>query len=269
MILSFIGAGRMCEALVKGIIGSFALAPSDMWVFDIKPDRSTELKSLYGVNISASVLEAVKIADVVILAVKPQDAKDVLSEIKGEIVGDKILLSIVAGLKIKAIAKALNKEGKIVRVMPNNPSLVGKGVSAISFGPEVDESLRLLIEKIFLGVGDVVVVEESLMDGVTALSGSGPAYFYLFTKLLIESGHNIDLDKSLSQRLVLGTMIGAAVMANETGQDLDDLIKMVASPKGTTEAALNSFNESDLASVVNKAVKAAFDRSQELGRMDL
>ncbi|MDI6799307.1 MAG: pyrroline-5-carboxylate reductase [Actinomycetota bacterium] len=269
MVVSFIGAGRMCEALLKGIIESNTLQAEDIHIFDIKEERLKELHEAYGARPIRSAKEAARVVDIVILAVKPQDAKGVLSEVSHELTADKVLLSIVAGLKTTTIKSLLTDGSKVVRVMPNNPALLGAGISAITFDKEMAREAKETIERILLGVGEIVTVGEELQDLITALSGSGPAYFYLFAKHLIETGVDLGIDLAMAKKLILQTMLGSAKMAKETNMSLEELIKMVASPSGTTEAALKSFEANGFKGMVDSAVKAAFERAKELGQTEV
>ncbi len=267
MVIAFLGAGKMCEAMVKGIVESEVLPASSIYAYDIKFERLLELEKIYGINPAKDPNEAVKACDILILAVKPQDAKAVMSDISSGLTSDKILLSIVAGLSIKTMNKALGESKRVVRVMPNNPALLSSGISAISFGDGIDEVSQGLVLKIIGGIGETVVVDEGLMNHITAISGSGPAYFYLFAELLIKAAQDMGLEISLAKKLVIETMYGSARMAKFSGKELTDLIEMVASPKGTTEAALSSFEKNDLYGSIKEAAKAAFLRGEELGRL--
>ncbi|MFZ3062549.1 MAG: pyrroline-5-carboxylate reductase [Actinomycetota bacterium] len=264
MRVALIGAGRMGAALIKGLINS-GYKPDQVGASDANRKRLRELKEEHKIKTFSSNLEAVEEADVIVLAVKPQQIPDVLAEIKESVNPAQTVISIAAGVSISTLEHGLGEGVPVIRVMPNSPALVGAGMAAISPGSRAGERDIKVAREIFSGVGKVVVVEEKFQNLITALSGSGPAYFYLFVEALTEAAEVAGLSLETSLELVTETMLGAARMLIETGQLPSKLIDMVASPGGTTVAALKVFEKSDFKSIVREAVKAALERAKELG----
>lgn len=264
MRVAFIGAGRMGGALIKGLIHS-GYRPDQVGASDANPERLKELKEEYKIRTFSSNLEAVQESDVIVLALKPQQVPDVLTEIKKSVNPSQILISIAAYVSTSTLEQALDEGVSVIRVMPNSPALVGAGVAVLSPGRRANEEDLKVAKEIFSRVGKAVVLEEKFQDLVTALSGSGPAYFYLFIEAMAEAGEAAGLSFRTSLELATETMLGAARMLKETGEDPSELINMVASPGGTTVAALKVFEKSDFKSIVHEAVKAALQRAKELG----
>lgn len=264
MRIAFIGAGRMGGALIRGLIKS-GYNPDQIGASDANPERLEELKEEYKIRTFSSNRQAVQESDVVVLAVKPQKIPDVLAEIKESVNPSQILISIAAGISVSTIEQALDEAVPVIRVMPNSPALVGAGMSILSPGSHANKEALEVARQIFSGVGKVVVLEEKFLNLVTALSGSGPAYFYLFVEGLAEAGQAAGLSFETSLKLATETMLGAAQMLKETGKRPSELIDMVKSPGGTTAAALEVFEKSNFKSIVHEAVKAALQRAKELG----
>ena len=208
-----------------------------------------------------------KRSKVIILAVKPQHIAGVLKEI-APFVKDKLVISIAAGVKTGALEKILGRK-RIVRVMPNMPAMVGKGISAVTAGRFASKKDLRLTRGIFLNLGEVVEVKESLMDAVTALSGSGPAYYFLFTDLVRRAGIRCGLKKDLAEKLAMATFIGAAESCRNTDISMQGFVKKVASKGGTTEAALKVFKKKGLERIVEEAVIAARNKSRTLHSCNL
>jgi len=262
--IAIIGAGNMGEAIVNGLISEYKERSADIIVSDISQDRLDVLKKKYGVLITISNIEAVKKADVVILAVKPKDMDSVLLEIAPVLNEKKLLVSIAAGITTTFIEKRLNKKIAVVRAMPNMPALIGKGVTAISVGSFSRKENKELAIKILSGIGEVVEVEEKLIDTVTAISGSGPAYFFFLIEKLIDIGVKQGLDKDIAKKLAIETAIGSGLIVLETEEDASSLRKKVTSKGGTTEAAFKVFEEAGLGDILEKGVKAAIEKSKSL-----
>jgi len=200
---------------------------------------------------------------IIIIAVKPQHIKGILAEIRPYIKG-KLVISIAAGVSSSYIEKALERRARVIRIMPNMPAMVGKGISAIAKGRLASKNDVAMARRIFAGLGEVVEVRESLMDAVTGVSGSGPAYYFLFTDLLEKAARSCGLQKALAKRLVMATFIGTAASAGATSISMQDFLKKVASKGGTTEAALKIFKQKGLERIVKQAVSAACRRSKFL-----
>ena len=260
--IGFIGAGNMAEAMIKGIITAKLYPPGNIVISDVRPQRLKELADKYSIMTSGSNKDLVSKADIVVLAVKPQNLAEVLDEIKAK-TGDKLFISIAAGVRTEKIAGTLG-DVAIVRVMPNTPALVGEGASALFANEQAKNSLAKA-ESIFAAVGQVVLVDdESKLDAVTAISGSGPAYFFLFMEELIKTATDLGLSENVAKKLVLQTAKGAAVLAAQSEDSPEELRKKVTSPGGTTEAALKVFAENDFGKIIANAVNAADKRSKEL-----
>jgi len=264
--IGFIGSGNMAEALIKGIIAADVYQPDDIIIADVRGERLEELAGEYKVRTAQNNIDLVGKADVVVLSVKPQNMNDVLGQVKGSLKEDAIVISIAAGITTVKISAALG-EVPIIRVMPNTPALVGEGASAL-FAKNAGTEAMALAMKIFGAVGKAVVVDsEELIDAVTAVSGSGPAYFFLLMEEMIKAGEKLGLDEATAKELVLQTAKGAALLAeqaDERGETAAELRRKVTSPGGTTEAALKVFAEKDFSELVTMALTAARDRSKEL-----
>ena len=257
----FIGGGRRASAMIGALL-SAGHAPSEIAVSDKNADILSSHKKL-GISVFENNA-GVCTAEYVFLAVKPQHLNEVLDEI-GDKVNGKTVVSIVAGVKTERIAEKLEGVSAIVRVMPNTPLLVGKGAVAIAFG-SADGTVKKEITALFSARGEVVEVGEELLDAVTALSGSGPAYFYRIADVLARRASAHGLDYGTALRLSVATMAGAAEMMVASGKTPSELISDVSSPGGTTLAALAAFDSAELDSALEAGVDAALKRSEELSR---
>ena len=264
--IGFIGSGNMAEALIKGIIRAGVYLPQDILISDVLPDRLDMLAQKYGVQRAQDNGALASTVGTIILSVKPQMLATVLAEIKTNVGKNSLIVSIAAGKRIAAITDALG-DVPVVRVMPNTPALVGEGASAIYANQKAKKRLAEVV-KLFSAVGRAVVVKnEDLIDAVTAVSGSGPAYFFLVMEEMIKSGVAMGLSADVAKDLVLQTAKGAAMLAIEAdknGETPAELRQKVTSPKGTTEAALEVFAKGNFGDLVNAALKRAQARSKEL-----
>jgi len=264
--IGFVGGGNMAEALIKGIIEANIYKPENILASDIRAERLDFLAKEYGI---AAVKENAGVAcdvDVLVLSVKPQNMAEALESIKASVGGVKLVISIAAGVKAAKIADALGDVG-IVRVMPNTPALIGQGASAL-FANDKAKILLDEAKKIFSAVGKVVVIEdEALIDAVTAVSGSGPAYYFLLAEEMIKAAVELGLSEDVAKQLVLQTAKGAGLLAAEAdkkGERPAELRKKVTSPGGTTEAALKVLAEGSFGSLIAKAITRACERSRQL-----
>jgi pyrroline-5-carboxylate reductase len=264
--IGFIGSGNMAEALIRGIITARVYTPHDVFVSDIRQDRLKELAGKYGVTPWDTNVQVVERSETVVLSVKPQIMGEALQSIKGAPKTGRLFISIAAGVKVEKIAEVLG-DVPIIRVMPNTPALVGEGASALF----ANERAGALLDKalsIFSAVGKAVVVrEEGLIDAVTAVSGSGPAYFFLLMEAMIDAAVALGLPPDVAKDIVLQTAKGTgllAVEADKNGESPAVLRRKVTSPHGTTEAALKVFAAHDFQKLVSDALTAARDRSREL-----
>lgn len=260
--IGVIGAGIMGEALISALIGS-GREPSAITITEKRAERATELIDLYGVK-TASLEMNVKSADALLLVVKPQDMAIMLAEIKSFIKNSTLVVSFVAGKRIEFVSAILGANFPIIRVMPNTPTLVGEGMAAISIGANVSPAEVAFVKDFLAATGQVVEVAEELQDAVTAVSGSGPAYFFAFVEAMVAAGVKLGLPESVATQLATQTMFGAAKLLATSDKSAQTLRQNVTSPNGTTAAALSSFSESDLSGIVEKAMTAARNRSQEL-----
>ena len=264
--IAFIGAGQMGSALLKGMLRAQALAAERVWVSDKDPGKTSPLKKEWGVTVVSGNRQAAQQAGIIFLAIKPQQLDEVVDETRDVVREDHLLISIIAGVSTKSLEGKFGKGIRVVRVMPNSPALVGKSVSVISRGEFASESEEQLVGQLFSAVGEVVFLGEEYQNRVTALSGSGPAYFYLLVEELIKAGESMGLSRDVASQLIAGTIIGAGQMLKETGKSPAELCEIVTSPGGTTEAALRVFKSGDFGGMVRRAVEAAVKRAEELGR---
>jgi pyrroline-5-carboxylate reductase len=265
MKVAFIGGGKMGEAIIRSILKSKVCSVKDISVSDISESRRLYLKKQYGVAVTADNKAAVAGREVIVLAVKPQNINEVLTDLKGSLKPSQLLLSIAAGIKINKIQKGTGHRG-IVRAMPNTPAQIGLGMSGWTAARGVTERQKLRAKKILGAMGkEIYFGSEKHLDMVTAISGSGPAYVYLFAESLIEGAVGLGLKRKDAEKLVVQTVLGAAQMMDKAGKTPAELRRDVTSKGGTTERALKVFEGSKLAGIVNKAVEAAYERAKELG----
>ena len=261
--VGFIGAGNMGQALAGGLVKS-GLVPADrVMLSDIDRVRLKEAEDRYGVRSTDDSRGLAEWADMVVLAVKPAKVEDVLKEIKGAVCETSFILSIAAGVKTSRIESILG-EVPVVRAMPNTPALVGAGVTAICPGRYAGEREIETACEVLSAAGSVMVVKEDLMDAVTALSGSGPAYFFLMVEAMVEAGIKLGIPSSKARELAVKTMEGSAAMLVQESADARELRRKVTSPGGTTEAAIAFLERNDFAGVLHEAIKKAEARSSEL-----
>jgi pyrroline-5-carboxylate reductase len=262
-MIGFLGGGNMAEALIKGMIRS---GMKDIMVSEPREERREYLEKTYGARATPDNKEVVKRCNPVILAVKPQNMDEVTAEIAGFISGDKLIVSIAAGITLSYLSARL-KTSKIVRVMPNTPALVQEGISVLSMCECIHDKEMSLVRDIFMSVGKVIVLPEKYMDAVTALSGSGPAFFALFAEAMTDAGVKMGLTEDTASELAAQTFIGTGKLL-ETGMPPNKLREMVTSPGGTTAAGLRAFEERGFGDMVLAVIEAAVKRSKELGRKE-
>lgn len=263
--IALIGAGNMTEALVGGMLTAGVARADQLYATDILPERRAHLQSRYRITVSGDNLEAVGWAQVVVLSVEPQVLGEVLNQIKPALKADSFLISVAAGYPISRVAAHVSQASRIVRAMPNTPSSVLAGVTALTVGTGVSAEEEHIARTIFESVGKVVVVEERLMDAVTGLSGSGPAFVYLMIEALADGGVKMGLPRPVAELLAAQTVLGAARLVIESGEHPGRLKDRVASPGGTTMAGLHKLEAGRLRATLISAVEAATKRSQELG----
>lgn len=268
--IAFLGAGNLAEALIKGLLASGSVAPGHIVASDRMSERLLHMAESYEVKVFNKNFEAARNADIIFLTVKPQDVSHVLAEIAPEIEQGKLLISAAAGITTASIIGALKEAGlkhfiPVVRAMPNTPATIRKAATAICAGPGAGKSHLELAAALFSTVGTVAFIEdESLMDAVTGLSGSGPAYVFLFMEALIEGGVKLGLPRETAKTLAMQTVLGAAAYAMESPKELPELRRQVTSPGGTTMEGLKKLGEGGFCEIIEQAVEAAAKRSKEL-----
>ena len=264
MKLGFIGSGKMATALVQGVIKSGVCQPSDIVVSDAVPAAMQQLAAATGVRQAASNAEVIQTSDAIVLAVKPQDAIAALQKLPGSDV--KLLLSIVAGLTIPRLEEAGGSRFRVIRAMPNTPALVLQGASGFSLGSAATSEDAEIARRVFGSVGVAVQVKEELLDAVTGLSGSGPAYVYMIIEAMADGGVLMGLPRDLALQLAAQTVAGSASMVLQTGTHPAALRDQVTSPGGTTIAGVEQLESKGLRAALIAAVRAATERARQLGK---
>ena len=259
-----IGGGKMGSIIAQGLIAHKIISSKNIIVTDIDAARREFLRSSMKLQVSHNNEKAIKGADIIILAVKPQNMAATLMEISSAISKSKVVISIAAGITTNFIEKSLTKGARVVRVMPNTPALIGEGAAAVAKGSCAKSADVKLTRAIFNAVGISVEIEEKLMDAVTGLSGSGPAYFFLIIEALIDAGLKTGLSRDLTAQLAAQTMLGAARLCLQSDKQPAQLREMVTSPGGTTAAGLKVMEEGNIRALIVAAVEAATKRSREL-----
>ena len=275
--LGFIGAGNMGEALLKGLLKTGAAQPAQILASARRPERVRELAQTYGIR-GCSNAEVARESDVIVLCVKPQILDQVLRAISPDVSRDQLIISVAAGVPIAAIERRLHPGAsasgpspargappRIVRAMPNTPATVGAGATGIALGEHATDADLATARTIFDSVGLTVVLEESQLDAVTGLSGSGPAYLFLIIEALADAGVKVGLARRASLQLAAQTVLGSAKLLIESGQHPGMLKDSVTSPGGTAIAGLHTLEAGGLRNVLMNAVEAATRRSRELG----
>jgi pyrroline-5-carboxylate reductase len=266
--LGIIGTGNMAEAIIKGIAASKTFDPWDICAFEIKEDRISYIKEKYGIFFFPKLKDLIRNSGHIIISVKPLNVPELIEEIAPFIEpGRNSVISIAAGVSTGFIEKNLKKEISVVRIMPNTPAILNMGISAISPGrysgkEEIDFAINLI-----KSVGDYIITDESFQNSITAISGSGPAYFFLFCRAMINTAVKMGIPEEIARKLVFETMEGSTAMLREFKGDTDYLIGMVKSPGGTTEAALNIFLKNNFDKIVSEALQGAEQRAGEIQNM--
>lgn len=265
--IGIIGGGQMAEALIKGFLEKNIFTKKNILVSEPVKERREYLQNSYGVKVTNLNLEVVEKEKILLLAVKPQVMAQVLEEIKTKIQPEShLLITIAAGLPISFYEKRLPEKTRLVRVMPNTCALVHKSISAIAKGTFAKDEDVSLVEKIFLAIGEVIRVEESYMDGVTALSGSGPAYVALFVEALIDGGVRVGLPRDLAEKLALLTLEGTLYLMKNYKKNPYEIKSMVTSPGGTTISALETLYLHGFPGIIISAITKAFERSKTISQ---
>ena len=264
--IGFLGAGKMAAALAKGFLNAGLVKPGQLMASDLAPAARTAFAKATGAKATVSNLEAAKFANVLLLAVKPQQVSEVLEGIRGDINKKHLLISIAAGVPLAKLENGLIAGARVIRVMPNTPALVGASASAYALGRSATAADGQLAQKLFSSVGVAFQVKEPLLDAVTGLSGSGPAYVYLMIEALSDGGVAAGLPRDVATQLAAQTLLGGAKMVLETGLHPGALKDMVTSPGGTTIEGLHELEKAKLRAALINAVRAAADKSRKLGQ---
>ena len=266
--IGLIGAGNMAEAIIRGIITAGIYSAENIMTSDIRPDRLAYIAEEYGVKTTQDNVELINHAGVVIICVKPQNVAKMLTVIKGHIKDNPLIISIAAGITTTYLAEQLG-DVQIIRAMPNTPAMVDEGATALYSGAASEKSIEHAVN-LFSAVGKTVIVEqEELIDAVTAVSGSGPAYFFLLMEEMVNAARELGLPIEIAEELIFQTAKGAGVLAQQAharGESPAELRRKVTSARGTTEAAVHVFLERDFGGTIFSGIKRARDRSIELSQ---
>jgi pyrroline-5-carboxylate reductase len=266
--IAILGAGQIGEALIAGLLSSGWRTAAELSASARREERAAELRERHGLHVTLSNAEAAARATLVVIAVKPQDIETLLGEIGPLIQPEQTVLSIAAAIPTAAIERHLGDGVPVVRAMPNTPSVVHEGMAGICAGSHAREESMVLAEEVLRHVGAVVRVAEPYMDAVTAVSGSGPAYFALLAEAMIEAGILLGLSREVSTQLVVQTMLGTAKQLRDLKMHPVELREMVTSPGGTTIAAIRELEQAGVRAAFLNAIQAAMDRSRELAHGD-
>jgi pyrroline-5-carboxylate reductase len=262
--ITFLGAGNMANAIIRGLIRSGA-KPSNITATVKREEKKTELEQTHGISAGFDNVAAARDADIVVLAVKPQAMDKLLTQIAPVIDAKKLVISVAAGVPIAAIERRFGSGARIVRSMPNTPALVGLGATAVSGGEHATPADLELAKKMFDAVGTTYVLDEVLLDAVTGLSGSGPAYIFLIIEALSDAGVKVGLSRHVALKLAAQTVYGSAKLLLETGSHPGTLKDQVTSPGGTAIAGLHTLEAGGLRTTLIDAVEAATHRAKQLG----
>ncbi|HBX70961.1 MAG TPA: pyrroline-5-carboxylate reductase [Chloroflexi bacterium] len=265
--ITFIGSGAMAEAMISGMIRNQLAQPEALWAADPRIDRLVELQQRYGIQYATTNVEAVSLADVVVLSVKPQVLQRVLNDLKSHLEPEALVLSIVAGAPIQKISEGLNHK-LVVRSMPNTPAQIGQGITVWTAAKAVSTDRLEMARQILGALGEEIFLEdEYYLDMATALSGSGPAYVFLFMEAMVDAGVHLGFERHIAEKLVAQTVRGSVdyFTKRDDPVHLARLRNQVTSPGGTSAAALYYLEKAGFRTAISRAVWAAYERSRELG----
>lgn len=265
--IAFIGAGNMAKAIIGGLVAE-GFMRADISASGPRMETLGKVANEFGIAVTTDNAAAAAKADVLILSVKPQVLKEVATAIKASLTHKPLIISVAAGITTQSLAKWLGEDQAIVRCMPNTPSQLRAGASGLYANAHVSDAQRSQANTILGAVGIVQWLdEESLLNAVTAVSGSGPAYFFLMMEAMIEAGMKMGLTRGCATELTLQTALGAAMLAKESNVDVAELRRKVTSPKGTTEQAILSFERDDIRAIYQRAMEACSHRAEELSEL--
>ena len=263
-MLGIIGGGKMGEALIKGIITAKTFPPEKIIVSEIVEDRCNYLSKNYGILTTNEVQYLVDKADIIIFAVKPQVIENILKEIKDSDITKKLFISIAAGVKIEKFEQYLGKDKKIIRVMPNACAFALESMSAICTNKNIENKDIEIVLEIFNSIGETIVVSESQMDAITALSGSGPGYVAVILEAFVDAGVLVGLNREIAEKLTLQTFLGTLKLKEQSGKNFYEIKSMITSPGGTTIAGIAELEKNNLRNAIFNCIKKATERSKEL-----
>ena len=267
-IIGIIGAGNMGEALIKGLLKSNLVRPYEIIASARTPKRLRSLEKAYGIHTTRDNLAVTAASDTIVLSVKPQDMEGVCGQIRPAMTRNHLVISIAAGIDYARLRKMLGIKPRLIRVMPNLPAVIDEGISAIYCRPRMPERYRRFAHQIFQAVGQTVDVrEEGLMDVITGLSGTGPAYFFALMEAMRDAGQKLGLSPPMARLLTLCTAAGAGEMVLQTGLSPEELRRRVTSEKGTTWAAMKHLKRKNFWRTMEDAVRIATKRAKELRKL--
>jgi pyrroline-5-carboxylate reductase len=265
MKIAFIGGGNMGEAMLSAVLDKKLSTPSSVSVSDVSEARRQHLGPKYGVAVTADNLQAVNRGDIVVLAIKPQNLAGVMAELKGRLRPAQLVLSIIAGARLDTLRQGLGHD-VMVRAMPNTPAQIGEGITVWTAAPAVSGAQRGQAAAILGAMGgEIYVADEQYLDMATAVSGSGPAYFFYMVESLVQAALDIGLPPPVAEELVLQTLLGSGHLIQKSVRTPAELRRMVTSPGGTTAAAMLRLEEGGFADLIRRAVRAAYERAKQLG----
>ena len=265
MKMAFIGGGNMGEAMLSALLAKGLGTPSDVSVSDVSKARCQHLQQNYGVVVMEDNRQAVTGSDIVVLAVKPQNLSEVMAGLKGQLKSTQLVLSIIAGARIDTLRWGL-EHNCLVRAMPNTPARIGEGITVWTATTEVTGAQKSFAGSILGAMGkEIYVADEKYLDMVTAVSGSGPAYFFLMVEALVDAAVHIGLPQDVAEELVVQTMLGSGRLIQTSGKAPAELRRMVTSPGGTTAEALHELEKGEFAALIKRAVSAAYNKAKQLG----
>lgn len=268
MKISFVGAGSIAEAMIAGLIEKNIVNSENICITNRNnKQKMTELEQKYGISTTYNVNELVHDADMIIFAVKPKDSGEALDKISPYIRENSFFVSVMAGISIEFITDKLKTNCAIARTMPNTSASVGKSATAITFNPFVSNEQKELALSIFSSIGITEEVAEHQMDAITALSGSGPAYFYYVVEAMERAAAQFGLEKDTANHLIIQTLLGAAEMLSVSGKKAAELRREVTSPGGTTEAGISVLQQAEMQEAFIACINAAYEQSKQLGIM--
>jgi pyrroline-5-carboxylate reductase len=264
--IGFLGGGNMAEALVRGLVNGGHIAADRVWMSGPRAARMDQLRAAYAIHTTLDNRELAAAADIVVIAVKPHLVDRVLVEVSGHLRAGTLVISLAAGISTAAIERRLAAGARVIRSMPNTPALVGAGATAIAPGSHADAADLALARTLFDSVGITEILDETLLDAVTGLSGSGPAYIFLILEALADGGVKVGLSRRIAQKLAAQTVMGAAKLLLDTAGHPGQLKDQVTSPGGTAIAGLHTLEQGGVRTTLINAVEEATRRSRELGR---